>query len=126
KLQDLLDEGAVLGLERARLDRRRRLVGPILDFDVEVAGAARLGRTDYGAVESRERRDLGAAGHAAALDDLGDGADLRVHALVARHEENARFIPGVDGEGGSHVREDDGVVQRDEQVFLHYGFTLLS
>jgi hypothetical protein len=47
-------------------------------------------------------------------------------ALVARHEQDARLRAGVDGQRYRHVREDDGVVQWDEQVFLHYVFTLLS
>ena len=122
QLEDLLDDRAVLGLELARLDGRRRLVGLLLDLDVESAAGAGLGGAE-------QRRGAGpvsvttvrAAGQAAALVDLGDRADLRVVALVARHEQHALLVAGVERQGDRHVREDDGVVQWNEQVFLHGG-----
>ena len=66
-----------------------------------------------------DRRDVGTAGKAALLDDFRDRADLGVAALVARDEQDVRLVARLEREGDSHVREDDGVVQRDEQVFLH-------
>ena len=60
-----------------------------------------------------------AAGQADALADLGDGADLRVLALVPRHEEHALLVADVGGDGDVHVREDDDVVQRNEQQRAH-------
>ena len=44
QLEDLLDDGAVLALELARLDGRRVLVGPLLDLDAEAALRRRCGR----------------------------------------------------------------------------------
>ena len=41
QLQDLLDDRAVLGLELARLDGGRRLVGPLVGLDVESAARDR-------------------------------------------------------------------------------------
>ena len=47
--------------------------------------------------------------------DLGDGADLGVLAVVDGHEQHALLVADVDGQGHGHVREDDDVLERDEQ-----------
>ena len=57
--------------------------------------------------------------------DLGDGADLGVLAVVARHEEHALLVADVRGDGDVHVREDDDVVQRNEQQRAHQRFLAL-
>ena len=54
-------------------------------------------------------------GRRTAVDDLGDGADLRVVALVHRDEQHALLAADVDRQGDGHVREDDDVVQGYEQ-----------
>ena len=60
------------------------------------------------------------------VGDLGDGADLRVLAVVLGYEEHALLVPDVDRQGHVHVGEDDDVVKRDEQQLAHSGFTLLA
>ena len=57
-------------------------------------GARRAGDA---AVEPVERDGAGAAGQADALGHLGDGADGRVLALVARDEQDALLVADVDG-----------------------------
>src|SRR5206468_3621976 len=56
----------------------------------------------------------------------GKGAHLGVDALVARHEQDAGLRADVDGQRRRHAREDDRVVQWNEQVFLHDGSQLLA
>ena len=53
QLEDLLDDRAVLGLQLARLDGRRRLVGPLLDLDEQAAVALRLGGAEQRAASGR-------------------------------------------------------------------------
>ena len=77
------------------------------------------------AVQADEVDGAAAAGQADALAHLGDGADLRVLALVARHEQHALLVADVDGDRDVHVREDDEVVQRYEQQRAHVFITLL-
>ena len=60
------------------------------------------------------------------LDDLGDGADARVLAVVPRHEQDALLTRNVDRERHVHVGEDNDVVQWDEQQLAHSRFTLLG
>ena len=115
QLEDLLDDRAVLALELARLDARRLLVGPLVDLDPEVPLRVGVRGAELGAVQALEGDGAAAAGHADALADLGDGADLRVLALVPRDEQHALLVADVDGDGDVHVREDDEVVQRYEE-----------
>ena len=70
-------------------------------------------------MEAGERHDLSSAGHAAALDDVGDSANLCVDALVARHHEHTGRGADVDRQRHGHAGEDDGVVQWDKQVLRH-------
>jgi hypothetical protein len=56
-----------------------------------------------------------AAGQPDALGDAGDRAHARVLALMARHEQDPLLVAGVDGQRDVHGREDDRVVQGDEQ-----------
>ena len=97
------------------LTRGRLLVGPLVDLDAQAALRVGVGGAGDAAVQAGQADGAAAAGQADAVADLGDGADLRVLALVARHEQHALLVADVDGEGDVHVREDDDVVQRDEQ-----------
>ena len=72
-----------------------------------------------------EADGAGPAGQANVVGDVGDGADLGVLTLVARDEQHALGLAGVDGERDGHVREDDGVVQGDEQKLAQESFTFL-
>ena len=126
QLEDLLDDGAVLGLQVARLDGRRRLVGLLLDLDVEPAVGAGLGSSEQRAVQPGHGHDRPAAREAGPVDDLCDRADLGVGALMPRHEQDVILGPCVELQCDGHVREDDGVVQRNQQVLGHGKFTLLS
>jgi hypothetical protein len=113
QLEDLLHDCAVLGLELARLDGRRRLVGPLFDLDVQAAAVAGFGSAELPAVQAVQRRDWCAAGKAADLRDFGDRADAGVDALVPRHEQDTRLVGGVERQGHRHAGEDDSVVQGD-------------
>ena len=115
QVEDLLDDGAVLALELARLHGRRVLVGPLLDLGAKPAERVAVGGADDAAVEALQVTARHAAGHADAVGDLGDGADGGVLALVTRHEHDAVLVAHVDGEGDVHAGEDDGVLERDEQ-----------
>ena len=119
QLEDLLDDRAVLALELARLRGRRRLVGPLVDLDAQAARGVRLGGADDAAVQAGQRDGATAAGQADALADLGDGADLRVLALVPGHEQHALLVAGLGGQGDVHAGEDDEVVQWYEQQLAH-------
>ena len=69
-----------------------------------------MGGADHAAVQAREDDGAAAAaGQADALVDLGDGSDLGVLLLVARHEQDLRLVGGVDRQRDGHAREDDGV-----------------
>ena len=93
QLEDLLDDRAVLDLELARLDGGRRLVGPLLDLDAQAARRCRCCAAPTSPRWRPATRDgLRAAGQADALDDLGDGADLRVLVLVLGHEQHALVV----------------------------------
>ena len=118
-LEDLLDDGAVLALELARLHGRRVLVGTLLDLDAQPALGVGVRGADHGPVQARQRDGVAAAGKADALHDLGDGADLRVLLLVPWHQEDAGLVAGVDRQGHGHAREHDGVLERNEQDVAH-------
>ena len=115
QLEDLLDGGAVLGLELAGLDAGRLLVGPLGHLDPEVPLRIGVRGAELGAVEALEGHGAAAAGHADAVADLGDGAHLGVLALVPRDEQHALLVADVDGDRDVHVREDDEVVERYEE-----------
>ena len=85
-----------------------------------------MGGADDGAVQAGQGDGAAAAGEADALVDLGDGADLRVLLLVLGHEQHAGLVAGVDRQRDGHAREDDGVLERDEQQVAHDRFTLQS
>ena len=102
-------------LELAGLDARRLLVGPLDDLDAEVALRVGVGGAELGAVQAVQVHGPAAAGHAHALADLGDRADLGVRAVVARDEQHALLVADVDGDRDVHVGEDDEVVQRYEE-----------
>ena len=126
QLEDLLDDGAILGLERADGLADRRLVGPLLGLDEQTALGVALGRARDRAVQAVQRDGRAAAGQPDTIRHLGDGADLRVLALVLGHEEHALLVADVDRQRDAHVGEDDDVVERDEQELAHNGFTLLA
>ncbi len=119
QLEDLLDDGAVLDLELARLRRGRRLVRVLLDLDAQPAARFRLGRTEDASVQTGYGYGLGAARQADTVDDLCHGADRRVRGLVLRDEHDALVVTDVGREGDVHAREDDCVLERYEQELAH-------
>jgi hypothetical protein len=66
-------------------------------------------------MQTHESDGRTAAGQANTFGDLGDNADLRVLAFVARHEQDAFLIADLGRDRDVHVREDDNVVKRDKQ-----------
>ena len=125
-LEDLLDDGAVLALQLARLHGRELLVGALLHLCAEASLGVGVGGADDAAVQAGQRNGDGTAGQADSVGHLGDGADLRVLLLVPGHQQDARFVAGVDRQRDGHAREHHGVLERDEQQVAHNRFTLLS
>src|SRR5207248_11608605 len=82
QLEDLLDDRAVLALELADANARRLLVGTLLYLDAEVTARVGVGRAGDSAVQAVQHDGVGPAREAHALQHLGDGADLRVRAVV--------------------------------------------
>ncbi len=119
QLEDLLDDGAVLALELARLGRRRSLVGALLDVDPQAALRIGLGGAGDATVQRRELDGPDAAGKAHPLADLGDDADAGVVALVARDEQHLGLVPWIDRQCDLHAGEDDGVFEGDQKKFWH-------
>ncbi|MCL6650512.1 MAG: PEGA domain-containing protein [Chloroflexi bacterium] len=96
------------------LDGRVRGRTPIIIRGVE-KGPHTLRLTLEGfrpAVHTFERDGAAAARQPDAIRHARDGADPRVLVVPARDEEDALFVPHVDGEGDVHVREDDDVFDR--------------
>ena len=91
------------------------VVGPLLDLDAQPAARVGLGGAGDAAVEAVERDRAHAAGQPDALDDLGDGADVRVLVLVRGTSSTRSSSPTSIGQRDGHVREDDGVFEWNEQ-----------
>ena len=115
QLEDLLDDRAVLALELARARVGLVAVGALLDLDAQDSLRVGLGGADDAAVQAVQRDRAAAARQPHAVGHLGDRADARVVVFVARDEQHALLRPDVHGQGHVHVREDDDVLQRDEQ-----------
>ena len=119
QLEDLLDGRAVLTLQLPGLNARRLLVGSLLDLDQQPALRVGVSRPGDAAVQAREADRTPATRQTMRVADLGDRSHLHVLALVARDEEHTLLVADVDGDADSHIREDDGVVERDEQQGAH-------
>ena len=119
QLEDLLDDRAILGLELAGALVGGDAVLSLLDLDEQPALRVGLGRAGDTAVQAFDRDGDGAAGQPDAVGHARDGADCRVLALVLRHEQDAILVADVDRQRHVHVREDDDVVERDEQQLGH-------
>ena len=89
--------------------------GCSVDLDAQAAGGVGVRGAGDAAGDAGQRDGAAAAGQADAVGDLGDRADLGVLALVARDEQDALLVADVDRERDVHGREDDGVVQGDQQ-----------
>ena len=126
QLEDLLDNGAILGFERADGFPGRLLVGALVGLDEEAAAGVGLGRAGNCPVEAVQRHRSAATRQADGVGDLGHGADLRVLAVVLGHEQHALFVTDVDRQRHVHIGEDDDVVEGDEQKLAHCWFTLLG
>ena len=103
QLEDLLDDGAVLGLELAGalVGGRSRRAAP----RPRRAGGRGVGLGGAGdaAVEPFERDGGRAAGQPDAVGHVGDGADVGVLALVLGHEQDALLVADVDRQRHVHV-----------------------
>jgi hypothetical protein len=125
QLEDLLDDRAVLAHELARAAVDRGGVGRRRHLDAQVArgvGARGAGDASGQALEHRAGRP---AGQADAVGDTGDRADGGVLAVVARHQQDLLVVAHGDREREVHGREDDGVVERDQQQRLGLGHGVL-
>ena len=91
------------------------VVGALLYLDAQAALRVGVGRAGDSTVQAGHGHGLGPARQADPVRHLGDGADGSERVVVARHEQHAVFVAGVDRQGDVHRREDDGVVERDEK-----------
>ena len=126
RLEDLLDDGAVLALEVAGAPVDRDGVRGLLDLDAEVAGGVAVGGAGDAAHLAREADGTSAAGQPHALGDARDRADLRELRAVTGNEQNALVVADVHGQRDVHRREDDRVVERDQQKLGHAGLPFHS
>ncbi len=115
QLEDLLDGRAVVADEVAGAAVDGRAVLRLGDLDAQATHRVGVGGAGDAAADALERRAVRAAGEAHALGDAGDGADGGVLALVAGDEEDLLLVADLDRQGHVHRREDDGVVERDQQ-----------
>ena len=119
QLEDLLDHGAVLALERAQLvvALGRVVVGGDLDPQRAVqVGASRSGDA---AAQALEGDGAGAAGKLEAVVDGGDRADGGELLAGARDEQDLVLGARVDRERQVHAGEDDDVVEGDQGKRAH-------
>ncbi len=119
QLEDLLDGGAVLGLQLPCVLRGRWLIGSLDDLNAQAPLRIALRGAGLGAVQAVQHGRTTPTGQADGVGDLGDGAYLREVALVARNEQDALLALDVDRQRDVHRREDDGVVERDQQQGGH-------
>jgi hypothetical protein len=70
-------------------------------------------------VQAHQLDGAAAARKAHVIHDLGDSADAGELALVARDKEHALLVTHVDRERGTHIWEDDDVVEGDEKKISH-------
>jgi hypothetical protein len=92
-----------------------------LHLDAQVAGWVARRRADPASMKAVQRHGMRAAGQAHAVGDLGDGAYARELVSLAGHEDHALLVADVDRQRHGHVREDDRVVDRDQQKVFHVG-----
>ena len=122
QLEQLLDERAVLALQLAGPAVDGLGVGSILDLDVQLArpkGRGGVGGAGDAAVQAGQHDRVPAAGQAHVLADVGDGADVRELVLVARDEQDTLLVADVDRQRQRHRREDDDVLEGDQQQSAH-------
>jgi len=87
----------------------------LFDLHAQAAVWAGLSGTGDAPVETVQGHGGGSSGQPHAPRDLGNGSDARVLALVHRHEEDALVVADIDGQRHRHVRENDAVLERDQQ-----------
>ena len=126
ELENLLDHRAVLGLERPECLARRSIVLALIGVDEETPLCIGLGGTGDGTMKTVQRHGSVSAGQPHTIRHLGNRANLCVLTVALGDEQDALFIPDVDRQGHVHVREDDDVVERDEQQLAHDWLTLLG
>jgi len=128
RIEDVLEECAILGRQRSGLARQLVEVGigRGLDRDPEGAGPLDCRAIQDAAVEPLEGDPASPVWQAAGLLDLRDRADLRVAALRARDEqyEPIDLLRRRDGRAGRvgldrdrqrHVRQHDAIVEWEER-----------
>ncbi len=97
QVEDLLDHGAVLALQLTRVTVRHDAdrVGALVDVDVQTAVGLVDGRARDAAVQALEYNGAGAAREADGVRDGRDSANAGELVLVARHEQHALLVCGV-------------------------------
>ena len=126
RLEDLLDDGAVLALELAGAPVDRDGVGGLLDLDAEMAEGIVGGGAGNAAHLAGEGHGASAAGQPHALGDARDRPDLGELRAMTGDEQNALVVADVHGQRHVHRREHDRVVEGDEQKLGHAGLPFHS
>ena len=119
KLEELLDNRAVLALEITGAAVDRLVVRLHLDLDPQVAVGTGARSANPASVLTLESDRTSAAGQAHAVHHVGDGADGGELLALARNEHDTFLRADVDRQCHCHGWEDDRVVHRDQQHGLH-------
>ena len=115
RLEDLLDDGAVLALEITGAPVDRDGVGSLLDLDAQAAEGIGAGGAGDAAHLAGEGHGAAAAGQPDAIGDVRDRPDLRELRAVTGDEQHALVVADVHGQRHVHRGEHDRVVEGDEQ-----------
>ena len=87
----------------------------LLHLDAQLLAVGGLRGAGQPAMQADHGRRPGAVWQLAALDHLGDDADAAELAVLARQQEHAILLAGVDRQGCRDGREDDRVVKWNQK-----------
>ena len=116
QLEDLLDDGAVLPDELVAALVRGVAVVDLLHLDAQLLAVGGLRGAGQPAMQADHGCRPGAVWQLAALDHLGDYADAAELTVLARQQEHAILLPGIDRQGcrdaGKTIASSSGIRRR--------------
>jgi hypothetical protein len=87
----------------------------LLDVDAQLVAAIGLGRPGQASMQADHGGRVGPAGQLATLDHLCNHADPAELAVLAREQENAVLITGIDRQGRGDRGEDNRFVKWNQK-----------
>ena len=87
----------------------------LLDVDAQLLTVAGLRGAGQPAMQADDGRRPSAVRQLSALDHLGDHADAAELAALARQQEDAVLVAGVDRQRGRDAREDDRFIKWNQE-----------